>query len=104
MVGSRDPDDRSVEAPDLALGDDRRHLGAEAAALRVLVHDHQAVRLPHGGENRFLVERNERPEIDDLEIDPFAGEPLRRVQRGVLEVRLIGGDPAFPILQLRAAR
>ena len=51
------------------LVDPRRDLAGDAARPRVLVHDQHAVRLLHGRDDRLVVERRERAQVDDLDAD-----------------------------------
>src|SRR3954466_7555461 len=61
-----DPLDRRVEPVERLVLDDRRDLGADPHPHDRLVRDHAPVRLLHRLDQRLLVERQQRPRIDDL--------------------------------------
>ena len=54
------------------------HDGGDVASHRcyrvVFVNDYQTMRPPYGLENRLLVERSDRAQVDDLGGDPALGE------------------------------
>src|SRR4051794_13246402 len=78
-VGSGDPHDRSVEVLEAALADQGGHLGADPARARGLVQHHDLARLAHRREDRLLVERAERAQVDHL--DRRAFQIGRRLER-----------------------
>src|SRR4051794_13811535 len=80
-VGRRDAADGSVEVLERAVGDERRDLGAGGARRVRLVDDEHLARLAHRGEDRLLVERDERAQVEHL--DRGAVEVLGRLERGV---------------------
>ena len=81
---------RSVEPVEGLVLDDGRDLGAEAHALDGLVRDDAAVRLLHRLDDRLLVERLQRPRVDDLDRDTLLLRLLGRLERLVDEPA--GGD------------
>src|SRR4051812_21237235 len=66
-VEARHSQDRTVEVEDRLLGEDGGDLGPEAGGTRRLLHDDDAAGLRSGREQRLLVERPERPEIEHLD-------------------------------------
>ena len=76
--------DRRVEVVESLLLDERGDLGAPAHARHGLVGDDAAVRLLHRGDERLLVERLQRPRVEDLDRDPVLLGLLgrRRAPRG----------------------
>src|SRR3954447_24654121 len=71
----------AVEVLPPALRDQRRHLRAGGAHRVCLVDDDHLRGLAHGGEDRVLVERDERAQVEHL--DRGAVEILRRLERRV---------------------
>src|SRR4051812_47728297 len=65
-VRRRHPDHRPVEVLPRALGDQRRHLGPGGARLVGLVDDHHLRALAYRREDRLLVERYERAQVQHL--------------------------------------
>src|SRR5215213_9472500 len=80
-VGRRDAHDRPVQVLPAALGDQGGDLGARGAGLVGLVDDHDLGGLADRREDRLLVERDERAQVEHL--DRRAVEVLRRLERGV---------------------
>src|SRR5919197_2403036 len=80
-VGRRHAADRPVEVLESLVGDERRDLRAGRARLVRLVDDQDLARLADAGEERLLVERDERAQVEDL--DARALEVLGRLERGV---------------------
>src|SRR3954471_13085198 len=78
-VGRRDAHDRPVEVLEGALADQRRDLGPDAARTCGLVQDDDLARLTDGAEDRLLVERAQRAQVDDL--DRSAVDVLGRLER-----------------------
>src|SRR5262245_8290937 len=82
-VRRRNPHDRGVEVLERLLGDRRRDLRAEAAGARVLVEDEHLRRSPHALEYALLVPRDDRPQVEHLDLEAvlleFAGGLVRRV-------------------------
>src|SRR5580704_19585190 len=79
-VGRRHPDDRAVQRLEPLLGDQCCHLSAGGARGVRLVDDHHLRAALHRVEDRLLVERDQRPEIQHLYRRPV--EPVRdRLQR-----------------------
>src|SRR3954465_14918794 len=66
-VGAAHPHDRPVEVLPAALGDQRRDLRAGRARRVGLGDDHDLRRLAHGREDRLLVERHERAQVEHLD-------------------------------------
>src|SRR5690349_7330927 len=64
-VGRRHPHDRPVEVLEALLGDERRDLRARGARRVGLVEDHHLRAAPHALEDRGLVERDERAQVQD---------------------------------------
>ena len=77
--------DRRVEPVERLVLDDGRDLGAEAHPRDGLVRDDAAVRLLDGLDDRLLVERLERPWVDDLDRDALLLELIGGVERLVDE-------------------
>src|SRR5438445_11907033 len=71
----------SVEVVECFLRDERGDLGAVAAALDRLVHDEEAMRLPHRAEDRLPVERYQRAHVDHLCGDALVRELRRGIER-----------------------
>src|SRR4051795_5432424 len=80
-VGRRDADDRPVEVLEALLGDQRGDLRAGGARRVGLVDDHHLRAAPHRLEDRLLVERHERAQVEHAHRG--AVEVLGRLQRGV---------------------
>ena len=78
-----------MQVEDRALRDQRRELGAEAGGARRLVHDHDAAGLRHRRQDRPLVERAERADVDDLarRVDRIGGKLAHRHHRAVRDQR-----------------
>src|SRR5947209_2485269 len=66
-VGRRDPHDRPVEQLEAALGDQRGHLGAGGAGAVGLVEHDDLRAAADRLEDRLLVERHERSEVEHLQ-------------------------------------
>src|ERR687893_642511 len=79
-VRRRHAHDRPVEVLPRALGDQGRDLGARRAGLVGFVDDHDLARLAHGAQDRLLVERDERAQVEHLDAPV---EVRRRLERGV---------------------
>src|SRR3954447_3311304 len=77
-VGRRDAHDRAVEVLEAALADQGGHLGADPARARGLVQHHDLARLADRREDRLLVERAQRAQVDHL--DRGASQISRRLQ------------------------
>ena len=69
-VPAGDPLNGRLEGIEAAFHDLRSKLGAEAGGQRRLVHDDAAAGLLDRGDDRIDVERQERPEVDDLGVHP----------------------------------
>ena len=82
-VGRREPHDRRVEVLERLLGDRRRDLRAEAARARVLVQDENLRAAPHALEHALLVPRDQRAEVEHLDLEPLLRELRGRLGRGV---------------------
>src|SRR5215218_5947684 len=80
-VGRRHAHDGPVEVLPALLGDQRRDLRAGGARRVRLVEDHDLRGLAYRFEDRLLVERHERAQVEHL--DRRAVEVLRRLERGV---------------------
>src|SRR3954470_10235299 len=80
-VGRRDPDDRPVEVLEALLGDQRRDLRPGRARRVGLVEDHHLRAASHALEDRLLVERHERTQVEHAH--RRAVEVLGRLERGV---------------------
>ena len=91
-VRSGDPRHRPVEVVERLLGDDRRDLRAVPAEPVVLVDDEALAGLADGVEDRLLVERSERPQVDDLDADALLGDPVGRLE-GVVGHQPVGDRP-----------
>src|SRR3954454_13065560 len=83
-----DADDRPVEVLERALGDQRRDLRARRARLVRLVDDHDLARLADALEDRLLVHRHERAQVEHLDRAVEVGGGL---ERGV-DHRAVGDD------------
>src|SRR4051795_11951689 len=88
-VGRAHAHDGPIEVLPAPLGDQRRDLRAGGARRVGLVDDHDLRGLAHGGEDRLLVERHQRAEVEDL--DRGAVEVLGRLERRV-DHRAVGDD------------
>src|SRR3954453_23779859 len=66
-VGRGDAHDRAVEILEAALAEQGGHLGAHAARTSGLVQHHDLARLAHRSEDRLLVERTQRAQVDHLD-------------------------------------
>ena len=80
---------RRIEVGEGLLRDDGGDLGAVAAGQVVLVHDERLAGLAHRGQDRLLVDRRQRAQVDNLDIDPFSRHGLSRLQ-GVVMHHAIG--------------
>src|SRR5213594_1218861 len=58
---------RTVQPFECLLVDSRRDLAGDAARARVLVHDQHLVRLLHRRDDRRIVHRQERPQVDHFD-------------------------------------
>ena len=74
-----------VEVVERLFLDDGRDLCAPAHARDGLMGDDGAVRLLHGGDESVLVERLQRPRVEDLAGDPLLSGLLGRLERLVDE-------------------
>ena len=93
---------RRVEPLEAALVDSRGDLASESAGTCVLVDDQRAIGLLHRGDDRVVVERAERPQVDDLDRQPvFLLQLLGRVQR-FPDARRVGDDRQILALARRA--
>src|SRR5829696_8163603 len=98
-VGGGDAYDGAVQVLPAPLGDQRRDLGAGGAGLVGLVDDHDLRGLAHRLEDRLLVERDQRAQVEHL--DRGAVEILSGLERGVhhravgdhRQVGALAGDP-----------
>src|SRR5450755_3494012 len=81
QVGRSHPDDGSVEVLERLLGDQRRHLGAGGTGHVGFVDDHHLRAAGDRVEDRVLVERHQRTQVEHL--DRRALEVLGRRQRHV---------------------
>src|SRR5213080_2139274 len=97
-----DPLDRSIEVLEGLLGDRRGDLAAEAAGMRVLVQDDRLRGLPHRLEDRLLVPRDQRAQVEDLDGDVFLPELLRRLV-GCPDHRAPGDDGDVVALAMNAS-
>jgi hypothetical protein len=68
-VRGGDADDRAVEIPEGFVGDNGGDLRAPAAEPRVLFYREQSTRLRDRAEDGLSIERDQRPQVDDLRID-----------------------------------
>ena len=73
-VEAGDALDRRLEMVEAAFLDQRRQLRAEAAGPRRFMDDHAAPGLLDRCLDRLDIERHQRPQIDDLGIDPRVGD------------------------------
>ena len=64
---------------------------ADATHGKRLVHDQQVAGLGHAFGNRFHIQRDDRPQIDDLARNSFAGEQFGRLD-GTMDRRAAGDD------------
>src|SRR5262245_3378498 len=64
-----DASDRTVEIFERLFGNDGGEFAGESADARVFVKENHFVRLLHGIEYGFTIERQEGPEVENLEID-----------------------------------
>ena len=78
-----EPGDGAVEVVECLLGHHRRYLSAVATEPVVLINHEALAGLAHGIEDGFLVERPKRPEIDDLDTDPFVHDDVGGLERVV---------------------
>src|SRR5437763_613259 len=79
-AGRGDPADRGVEGLEALVGHERGDGTAPAALVRVLLDDDQAGSAPDRVEDGTDVQRDEAPQIDDLDVDPFPGNGFGRAQ------------------------
>jgi hypothetical protein len=79
---SDDACDRCVELPERLIGQPGADLGRETPASPTLVDDHRAMRSCDRLEDRRVIERPERSEVDDFGIDTVVGKCGRSGQRG----------------------
>src|SRR3954468_20254198 len=85
--------DRTVEVLEGALADQRRALGAHAARARRLVQHHDLARLADRAQDRLLVERAQRAQVDHLDrraVDVLGGLERERHHRAVRDHAEIG--------------
>src|SRR4051794_25044264 len=96
-VRRRDADDRAVEVLERALGDQRRDLCARRARLVGLVDDHDLARLADALEDRLLVERDQRAQVEHLDAVELGGRLERGVDHRAVgdhgEIRALARDP-----------
>ena len=91
-VGGGEAAHRGVEVPEGLLGDDGRHLGADAEADVVLVDDEAAAGLGDRRQHGVAVERADRAQVDDLDRGAvLVGDDLGRLEAQVA-VQAVGDD------------
>src|SRR5437773_3245275 len=83
-VVCRHPHDRPVEPLERLLVEARGDLARDATGPRVLVHDQHLIRLLHRRDDRRVIEREQRPQIEHLD------------RHAVFLVELVGGFQRFP--------
>ena len=83
MSGAARRIDRSVEVLERLLGDGRGDLRAEAAGARVLVQDEHLRAAPHALEHALLVPRDERSQVEHLDLEALLRELVRGLGRRV---------------------
>src|SRR5213594_434333 len=76
--------DRPVEPLERLLVDARGDLARDATGPRVLVHDQHLIRLLHGRDDRRVIEREQRPQVEHLH------------RHAVFLVELVGGFQRLP--------
>ena len=80
--GAAEPHDRRIEEIErFALGDHGAHFRADAERLHRLVDAEQPRGLLHAVDDRLLVHRTNRAQIDHLDVDPFGRQRLGRLER-----------------------
>ena len=77
-----DPQHRRLERVEAALGHHRRQLGTHAEEGRRLVRHHQPTGALDGPAHQVDVQRRERTQVDDLDLDPISGNSGGRVEAG----------------------
>src|SRR6266516_2501422 len=80
----RHPHDRPVEPLERLLVDARGDLARDATGPRVLVHDQHLIRLLHRRDDRRVIEREQRPQVEHLH------------RHAVFLVELVGGFQRLP--------
>src|SRR5436190_17657316 len=73
--------DRTAQVEDRLLGENRRQLGGETADARRLLDDYDASRLSGGSKQGVLVERLQRPDVEDLDRHVLEGVGCLLAQR-----------------------
>src|SRR5436190_2582085 len=80
-VVRRHPHDRPVEPFECLLVDARRNFAGNPARAGVLVHDQHFVCLLHGRDDRAIIHRQERSQVDHLDRQSvLLREPVRRLE------------------------
>ena len=111
-VEAGDAPHRRAERQDPPLGQDRRHLGAEARGARRFVNDHRPAGLCDRVEHRVLVERHEGSQIEDLHLgiaalgEAHGGGRRHRQHRAVGDHGRVGPMPGGrpPVRARRSGR
>src|ERR1700693_5074212 len=80
QVWGGDPHDRAVEVFKRVLGDDRRDLRTKTSGQVVLVDHHRLAGFAHRLQDGVAVQRNERPQVDDLDADAITRQLLGRLE------------------------
>ena len=81
-VQAGDPQHRRLQIVEALLGQPRRDLGAVPAEARRLVHHDGPPGAPHRLGQRRVVQRRQRPQVDDLDVPALLGGGLGRLERG----------------------
>ena len=71
----------------------RRDLTGDATGARVLMNNQQPVRLLHCAEDRLVVHRRQRSQVEDFDGDPLSGELLGGLEVLPLELRFVEAPP-----------
>src|SRR5205807_107909 len=78
-----DTDDGAVQIVETFFVDDGGDLAGDAAGLGVLVQDDDLVRAAHTGDDGGAIEREQRAQVNDLELDTVFRQRLGRLDRHV---------------------
>jgi len=76
-------DNGSVKIVEGFFVDNGRNLSGESSRARMFVENDYFVRLPHGCGDRLAIERRNRAQVDDFQIDSFFTQDFRGFERCV---------------------
>ena len=80
-IGRGQADDRAVQLLEAFLDDERRHFGADAAGLVVLVQDQHFAGLAPRSPRSLRFERQQRAQVEDLDRDALGGQRVAGLER-----------------------